>query len=304
MLPVILRDSDFPYNSMNEVWVGNIFNDPCIRPVEHHLNMSALENWWLYIMMRGSSSFNFNMQGVWGCKQCVFCLIRFFQVSLEVVATIKKMVVPFGWWWIPTQIMVKLGNQPMKQWWPVGLPGVSCISCSFTFRASEKENQSTKLHICIPQKILSFDGDASWILLHTTRTYSLEVWQQVRPCKIKSGPKKKAIIQATLGGGNSNIFHFHLYLGNWSNLTNIFEMGWNHQLEHFSEAMSNLRGCRWIGIGVFFFFKGNLQFLCPFFDGIWPQLKWGDFCSWVFLVGIKNLLKPLCLMYSYEVGPY
>ena len=28
----------------------------------------------------------------------------------------------------------------------------------------------------------------------------------------------------------SNIFYFHPYLGGWSNLTNIFEMGWNHQL--------------------------------------------------------------------------
>ena len=30
----------------------------------------------------------------------------------------------------------------------------------------------------------------------------------------------------------SNIFYFHPYLGKWSNLTNIFEMGWNHQLEN------------------------------------------------------------------------
>ena len=29
----------------------------------------------------------------------------------------------------------------------------------------------------------------------------------------------------------SNIFHVHPYLGKWSNLTNIFQGGWNHQLE-------------------------------------------------------------------------
>ena len=29
----------------------------------------------------------------------------------------------------------------------------------------------------------------------------------------------------------SNIFYFHPYLGKWSNLTNIFQLGWNHQLE-------------------------------------------------------------------------
>ena len=28
----------------------------------------------------------------------------------------------------------------------------------------------------------------------------------------------------------SNIFYFHLYLGKWSKLTNIFQMGWNYQL--------------------------------------------------------------------------
>ncbi len=26
-------------------------------------------------------------------------------------------------------------------------------------------------------------------------------------------------------------FYFHPYLGRWSNLTNIFQMGWNHQLD-------------------------------------------------------------------------
>ena len=33
-----------------------------------------------------------------------------------------------------------------------------------------------------------------------------------------------------LGGGNSNIFYFHPYLGKIAILTNIFQMGWNHQL--------------------------------------------------------------------------
>ena len=29
----------------------------------------------------------------------------------------------------------------------------------------------------------------------------------------------------------SNIFYFYPYLGKWSNLTNSFQMGWNHQLD-------------------------------------------------------------------------
>ena len=34
-----------------------------------------------------------------------------------------------------------------------------------------------------------------------------------------------------LGGGNSNILYLHPYFGKWSNLTNMFQMGWNHQLD-------------------------------------------------------------------------
>ena len=32
--------------------------------------------------------------------------------------------------------------------------------------------------------------------------------------------------------GRWKIFYFHPYLGKWSNLTNIFQLGWNHQLEN------------------------------------------------------------------------
>ena len=31
----------------------------------------------------------------------------------------------------------------------------------------------------------------------------------------------------------SNVFDVHPYLGKWSNLTSIFQMGWNHQLENY-----------------------------------------------------------------------
>ena len=34
-----------------------------------------------------------------------------------------------------------------------------------------------------------------------------------------------------LGGGFKYFFYFQLYLGKWSNLTNIFQMAWNHQLD-------------------------------------------------------------------------
>ena len=38
----------------------------------------------------------------------------------------------------------------------------------------------------------------------------------------------------------SNIFHFHPYLGKWSNLTNIFRMGWNHQLVNYRYKIYDL----------------------------------------------------------------
>ena len=43
---------------------------------------------------------------------------------------------------------------------------------------------------------------------------------------------EEKLIQLKLGGG-FKIFYFHFYLGKWSNLTNIFHMGWNHQLVNF-----------------------------------------------------------------------
>ena len=45
----------------------------------------------------------------------------------------------------------------------------------------------------------------------------------------------------------SNIFYFHPYLGKWSNLTNIFQMGWNHQLVFNFCSLDLLKG--------FFFYR-------------------------------------------------
>ena len=39
----------------------------------------------------------------------------------------------------------------------------------------------------------------------------------------------------------SNIIHFHPYLGKWSILSNIYQMGWNHQLE--KGFISEANGC-------------------------------------------------------------
>ena len=41
---------------------------------------------------------------------------------------------------------------------------------------------------------------------------------------------------AWLGGGFI-FFYFDPYLGKWSNLTNIFQMGWHHQLDRDSKSI-------------------------------------------------------------------
>ena len=47
---------------------------------------------------------------------------------------------------------------------------------------------------------------------------------------------KRLFCRRTLGGGNSNIVYFHSYLWKWSNLTNMFQTGWNHQLGHLNDS--------------------------------------------------------------------
>ena len=48
-------------------------------------------------------------------------------------------------------------------------------------------------------------------------------------------------------GGGFNFFYFHPYLGKIPKLTNIFQIGWNHQPDEDDESDMNLkfvRGCR------------------------------------------------------------
>ena len=54
---------------------------------------------------------------------------------------------------------------------------------------------------------------------------------------------KESNFDANLGGGFKDCF-FHPYLGKWSNLTHMFQTGWNHQLEiygHF-EGFTSRKG--------------------------------------------------------------
>jgi len=50
-----------------------------------------------------------------------------------------------------------------------------------------------------------------------------------------------------LGGGFKHFFYFYPYLGKWSNLTNIFQMGWNHHLEKWDKCLAAQRRQDWKG---------------------------------------------------------
>ena len=72
-----------------------------------------------------------------------------------------------------------------------------------------------------------------WILI-----WNLEIWNlgssdfhKKKWCSQNQSKNRKSCIWIfILGGGNSNIFYVHPYLGRITSLTCIFQMGWNHQL--------------------------------------------------------------------------
>ena len=62
----------------------------------------------------------------------------------------------------------------------------------------------------------------------------------------------------------SNIFYFHPYLGKIPILTNIFQRGWNHQVDHFLELP-----CSWnsvVLLGKDFWSLAKPSFLNSFFS--------------------------------------
>ena len=56
---------------------------------------------------------------------------------------------------------------------------------------------------------------------------------RIENCEDPTFITSKSKLNIELGSG-SNMFDFHPYLGRWSNLTNIFQRGWNHQLVNIS----------------------------------------------------------------------
>ena len=56
-------------------------------------------------------------------------------------------------------------------------------------------------------------------------------WRKKKAPKAKkrTNSRRKKTLGKTFLGGGFKYFYFHPYLGKISNLTNIFQMGWNHQ---------------------------------------------------------------------------
>ena len=65
-------------------------------------------------------------------------------------------------------------------------------------------------------------------ILHSDRALAHEMYQQQKWRQVFT-TKSPCDFWVVV----SNIFYFYPYLGKWSNLTNIFQMGWNHQLDFF-----------------------------------------------------------------------
>ena len=92
-------------------------------------------------------------------------------------------------------------------------------------------------------------------------------------CQVDKGGRKKIVNFWVVV---SNIFHFHPYLGKWSNLTNIFQMSWNHQLD--------LNGCLGYGTSTYIEILGGVgpQQMIWSCGGLRPQSfshnpKYGDY---------------------------
>ena len=67
----------------------------------------------------------------------------------------------------------------------------------------------------------------------------LRAWQELRALFLHGEKNQSVGLVGILFSGKDDemmliqiICYFHPYLGKWSNLTNIFQVGWNHQLVH------------------------------------------------------------------------
>ena len=101
----------------------------------------------------------------------------------------------------------------------------SVTGCGLSLLNPFRMVERFRLNPDVPKPIYSWKV-MWWIPVWVPLTAPIFVTSKNGELQSKSIPPKQF-----LGGGNSNIFYFHPYLGKWSILTNIFQMAWNHQLD-------------------------------------------------------------------------
>ena len=111
-------------------------------------------------------------------------------------------------------------------------------------------------------------------------------WYGIREMTNKNSPPQKTNMESEegpFGKGKASIqtitrwwfqifFYFHPYLGKWSNLTNIFQMGWNHQLDQFSGFRVSFRRCKKDSVTRLWVTKGEVLSLVGYVD-VWVGLR-------------------------------
>ena len=116
-----------------------------------------------------------------------------------------------------------LSNESLALWPYVSPP---CGDAVFWKRSKKAKKKYARA-----QPFFAMDYCKRWICQNILRVYigsSSRWWFQIfffhlQPCCVTQPA-------AWMGRENNDIFYFHLYLGKVSILTNIFQMGWNHQL--------------------------------------------------------------------------
>ena len=104
-----------------------------------------------------------------------------------------------------------------------------------------------------------------------------------------------------LDGGNSNILYVHPYLGKIPILTNIFQVGWNHQLDVVTSIFSGII-CLDKG-GCFLFFGGNwgkMNSICFLFKFGWLNHQVILWCLYIYIYISPNLRTTRSILEVYK----
>ena len=112
----------------------------------------------------------------------------------------------------------------------------SRVLCCFCIHFRNGQIHCRNLQISLPgRKYFASCWSCFPVVGLRLRRTAFGIWKHRRGQKSPAVSWQKNLKQlyslTCLAGGFIFYFYFHPYLGKWSNLTNIFQLGWNHQLE-------------------------------------------------------------------------